>query len=482
MEKVHGRLPKGASTFQFRILRFPFLLSPVTLPARMKIVVFGTGYVGLVSGVCLAAKGHEVVCLDLRAEVVGKLNRGQPHIHEPGLPELLRDVISKNRFRAALSREDAFQDAALILIAVGTPSADGKIDLQQIAAAARQIGAVLKSAGRFVAVVVKSTVVPGTTDGLVRGLLEETSGKKPGQFGLGMNPEFLREGSAVADFMNPDRIVLGHEDEGTRRLLGELYLPWPCEKLEVNTRTAEMIKYANNCLLATQISAVNELANLCSEIGNVDVLQVMAGVHLDKRWNPLDAAGRRVNPAILTYLLPGCGFGGSCFPKDVQALRTLGRERGLPMSLLQAVLDVNGRQPSQIVSLLDKQLKPLAGRKILLLGLAFKPDTDDVRESASLAILRDLAARGCAVTAHDPAAGENARRELAGTPFLLVEDWKSAVGGADAVVVATQWPEYAELKTPALAGAMAGKVLLDARRMFRPGDFPNYLAIGRRMI
>src|ERR1035441_9753931 len=297
----------------------------------MKIAVFGTGYVGLVSGVCLAAKGHEVVCLDLRAEVVEKLNRAQPHIHEPGLPELLRRVISETRFRATLSRDDALRDASLILIAVGTPSAEGRIDLQHIATAAQQIGACLKSSGRFVAVVVKSTVVPGTTDGPVRKILEESSGKKLGQFGLGMNPEFLREGNAVADFMNPDRIVLGHEDAETRRLLGELYRPWSCEKLEVNTRTAEMIKYANNCLLATQISAVNELANLCSKIGNVDVLQVMAGVHLDKRWNPLDPAGRRVNPAILSYLLPGCGFGGSCFPKDVQALRTLGREHGLPI-------------------------------------------------------------------------------------------------------------------------------------------------------
>jgi UDPglucose 6-dehydrogenase/GDP-mannose 6-dehydrogenase len=324
--------------------------------------------------------------------------------------------------------------------------------------------------------------VPGTTDGPVRKILEESSGKKLGQFGLGMNPEFLREGNAVADFMNPDRIVLGHEDPETRRLLGELYRPWSCEKLEVNTRTAEMIKYANNCLLATQISAVNELANLCSQIGNVDVLQVMAGVHLDKRWNPLDPAGRRVNPAILSYLLPGCGFGGSCFPKDVQALRTLGREHGLPMSLLQAVLDINERQPSQVVALLDTKLKPLAGKKILLLGLAFKPDTDDVRASAPLAILRELAARGCVVTAHDPVAGENARRELSGTPFLLTPDWQGAVGGADAVVVATAWPEYAALKAPALAGAMAGKVLLDARRLFRPGDFPNYLAIGRRML
>ena len=448
----------------------------------MKIAVFGTGYVGLVSGACLAAKGHEVTCLDVRADVVEKLNRAQPHIHEPGLPELLRRVIAEGRFRATLSREEALQEAALILVAVGTPTTEGKIDLQHIATAARQIGAWLKSAGRFVAVVVKSTVVPGTTDGLVRKVLEESSGRKRSDFGLGMNPEFLREGNAVEDFMNPDRIVLGRDDAETGRLLGELYRPWTCEKLEVNTRTAEMTKYANNCLLATQISAVNELANLCAQVGGIDVLEVMAGVHLDKRWNPLDSAGRRANPAILTYLLPGCGFGGSCFPKDVQALRSLGRDAGLPMPMLQAVLDVNERQPAQVVNLLDMQLKPLAGKKILVLGLAFKPDTDDVRESASLAIVRELAARGCEVTAHDPVAGENARRELGGTRFALTADWQSAVAGADAVVVATTWPEYAALTSPALAGVMKGKPLADPRRMFRPEDFANYLAIGRRML
>jgi UDPglucose 6-dehydrogenase/GDP-mannose 6-dehydrogenase len=444
----------------------------------MKIAVFGTGYVGLVSGVCLAAHGHDVVCLDLRADVVEKLNRAQPHIHEPGLPELLQRVISEKRFRATLSREEALKDAALILIAVGTPSTEGRIDLQYITAAASQIGAYLKTIDRFVAVVVKSTVVPGTTDGVVRQSIEASSGKKLGEFGLGMNPEFLREGNAVSDFMRPDRIVLGHEDEETLRRLRELYQPWSCEKLEVNTRTAEMIKYANNCLLATQISAVNELANLCTRVGNIDVQEVMAGVHLDKRWNPLDTSGRRVNPGILAYLFPGCGFGGSCFPKDVQALRTLGLDYKLPMPILEAVLDTNESQPSQVITLLESRLLPLTGKKILVLGLAFKPDTDDVRESASLIIVRELVRRRCEVIAHDPVAGENARKELAGVKFDLTNDWKTALPAADGVVVATKWPEYAELKN----AAVNGKVIVDPRRMFRPDDFANYLAIGRRML
>ncbi len=445
----------------------------------MKIAVLGTGYVGLVSGVCLAAKGHDVTCVDLRAEVVDKLNRAEPHIHEVDLPELLKKVVAEKRFRATLSLEEAMREAAFVLLAVGTPSSDGKIDLNYIGKACEQIGAILKKSDRFISIVVKSTVVPGTTDTFVRGVLEKTSGKKLGQFGLGMNPEFLREGNAIDDFMKADRIALGHEDKQTLALLHEAYLPWSCEKLEVNTRTAEMIKYANNALLAIQISAANELANLCFEMGNIDIQQVMGGVHLDKRWNPVGSAGGRVNPQILTYLMAGCGFGGSCFPKDVQALRTLGQEQKLPMQMLQAVLDINDRQPLQIIRLLRARLQPLEGRKVLVLGIAFKPDTDDVRESASLRIIRELAQLNCQITAHDPIAADNARKELSDVKFSLVTDWPAEVAKVDAIVVATKWPEYAALKK---ANGIEGKVVVDARRMFRPGDFEklNYLTIGRR--
>ena len=447
----------------------------------MKIAVLGTGYVGLVSGVCLAARGHEVTCVDLRAEVVEKLNRAEPHIHELDLPALLSKVVAEKHFCATLSLNEALEDASMVLVAVGTPSTDGKIDLVYIQKACEQIGAWLKSHDRFISIVVKSTVVPGTTDVFVRGILEKTSGKKLGQFGLGMNPEFLREGNAIDDFMQADRIVLGHEDPRTLELLREAYLSWPCEKLAVNTRTAEMVKYANNCLLAIQISAVNELANLCFEMGNVDIEQVMAGVHLDKRWNPV-ANGKRVDPQILSYLVAGCGFGGSCFPKDVQALRTLGKERGLGMQLLQSVLDINDRQPLQVIRLLEAQLEPLAGKKILILGVAFKPDTDDVRESASLRIIRELAKLNVEILAHDPVAGPNAQKELTGVKFSLIADWKAAIPSADAVVVATKWAEYAALKDSALAAALKNKTVVDPRRMFRAQDFANYLTIGRRML
>jgi len=441
----------------------------------MKVAVIGTGYVGLVSGVCLAAKGHAVTCVDLRPEVVERLSIGLATIHENGLPELLQEVFIAGTFGASLDLAAAVSAADLVLIAVGTPSVDGRIDLTAITTAAEQVGAALRDVDRFVAVVVKSTVVPGTTDTVVRDALQRSSGKLVGEFGLGMNPEFLREGNAIEDFMNPDRIVFGHEDPQTLARLEDLYRPWTCDKLAVNTRTAEMIKYANNCLLATQISAVNELANLCFEMGGIDVRDVMAGVHLDQRWSPLTTAGR-VRPQILSYLVPGCGFGGSCFPKDVQALRTLGQDRGLPMHALQAVLDINDAQPLQVIRQLESALGDLRGRSILILGLAFKPDTDDLRESASLRIIDQLLALGAHVSAHDPIALEPARRHYAAQPITFVEDWSAAVSAAEAVVVATAWRDYAPLP------ALRPRVLADARRMFQPGDFPEsvYLAIGLR--
>jgi UDPglucose 6-dehydrogenase/GDP-mannose 6-dehydrogenase len=448
----------------------------------MKIAVVGTGYVGLVSGVCLAAVGHDVTCVDLRKDVVESLNAGTPHIHEEGLPELLGDVLAAKRFRATLDLETALEDAVMVLIAVGTPSKDGRIDLHPIREVSAQIGRHLKTRTDFLSVVVKSTVVPSTTDTVVQAALEEHSGLKLGAFGLGMNPEFLREGNAIEDFMQPDRVVLGYEDDRTRALLEEVYRPWQCDKLFVNTRTAETIKYANNALLATQISAVNEIANLCYAIGGIDVKDVMQGVHLDKRWSPITPNGR-IHPEILTYLIPGCGFGGSCFPKDVQALRTQGQDQGLPMQMLQAVLDVNDAQPSQIIRQLETAFGSLQGRRILVLGLAFKPGTDDVRESASLRVIRQLAQLGAIITAHDPIAAQNAQAALQGISVQYVQDWLVALEDCEGVIVATKWPEYDALKQPGIAHALSGRVLVDARRMFHPSDFAGaqYHTIGWRM-
>ena len=448
----------------------------------MKLAIVGTGYVGLVSGVCLSARGHDVTCVDINPSIVERLNRAEPTIYEAGLPELLKKVHASGRFRATTNIMEAMDGSNLIVIAVGTPSENGVIDLKYIRQVAREIGSYIRTAGRHISVVVKSTVVPGTTDTVVRDEIEAASQLKHPAFGLGMNPEFLREGEAIEDFALPDRIVLGHEDSQTLERLEELYSPWNVDKVRVNTRTAEMIKYANNALLATQISAVNEIANLAAALGGIDVLDVVKGVHLDKRWNPVIEGGGRIEPQILTYLIPGCGFGGSCFPKDVQALRSQGEQQGLPMHMLNAVLDINDAQPSQVLDIIAREIPNLSGRRVLVLGLAFKPGTDDVRESASLKIVEQLALAGADIVAHDPIAighfskalGEGRER------IRYVETWQDEVADAEVVVVATKWPEYAALTQSDLSG----KVLFDARRMFPPSQMSGaaYLSIGRRAV
>jgi UDPglucose 6-dehydrogenase len=444
----------------------------------MHVTIIGTGYVGLVSGVCLAAKGHKVCCVDINPEIVEDLNRGIPHIHERGLEALLRQVIASGHFLATASLAQALDKSDGVIIAVGTPNENGAIDLKYICEASRGIGTYLKTGGRFLPVVVKSTVIPGTTDTVVKQEIAAAAGTSAA-FGLGMNPEFLREGEAVTDFMEPDRIVLGYEDDETRAFLEALYAGWACDKLYVNTRTAELIKYANNALLATQISAINEIANLAAVLGGIDVMDVVRGVHLDKRWNPI-VANERINPGILTYLVPGCGFGGSCLPKDVQALRTLGQSAGLEMSLLNGVLAVNDAQPRQIVQILQRECINLAGLSCLLLGLAFKPDTDDTRESASLKIVSDLLDAGCKVTAHDPIAAPNFKKALGhvAQKVTFVDDWYAQLKKADCVIIATKWQEYKKL----VGQDLSKKIVFDARRMFEPSSVnaARYLSIGRR--
>jgi UDPglucose 6-dehydrogenase/GDP-mannose 6-dehydrogenase len=446
----------------------------------MNIVVVGTGYVGLISGVCLAAKGHRVACVDVDPAVVSKLNSGAPHIYERGLEPLLCEVLAEKRFSATCDLAVALDTAELALIAVGTPSVNDVIDLRYIRQVARDIGTYLKTCDRHLSIVVKSTVVPGTTDTVVRKEIEAASDKSWPEFGLGMNPEFLREGDAIEDFMEPDRIILGHEDARTLERLEALYAPWNCDKVRVNTRTAEMIKYANNVLLATQISAANEIANLSAAVGEIDALDVMRGVHLDKRWSPITGNGR-VFPVILTYLVPGCGFGGSCFPKDVQALRSLGEQYGLKMDMLNAVLAVNDAQPGQVTIILKRRLGDLGGRRCLVLGLAFKPGTDDVRESSSLKIVTNLIAEGADVAAHDPVATDNFRRALGelAAQVVFVEDWRSCLKDAEVLIVATKWDEYKELE----GWDLGGKIVIDARRLLEPTALKgaDYLSIGRRL-
>ena len=321
----------------------------------MRIAVIGGGYVGLVSDACLADKGHEVLIVEQSGDKVTQINNGISPIHEEGLDEILANSIGKN-LQATTNLDAAVSASELTLIAVGTPFNGDGIDLNQIENASIAVGQALQDVDRYHVVVVKSTVVPGTTDDLVTPLLQVHSGKRLGiDFGVGMNPEFLRKGNAVSDFMSPDRIVIGGNDERARARMTEVYAPFGgTDKVLVNNRTAEMIKYASNSLLATLISFSNEMGNLCGAIEDVDFLDVLNGVKLDKRLSPILDNGQRVEPEIDTYLAAGCGFGGSCFPKDVNALRAYGAHRNLPMPLLDAVMQTNAAQPQQMLALLDK--------------------------------------------------------------------------------------------------------------------------------
>jgi UDPglucose 6-dehydrogenase len=439
----------------------------------VRISIVGTGYVGLVSGVCLAHLGHEVICVDVDAGKVATINAGSSPIHEARLPALLAEVAG-SRLRATTDLFEALERTEVTILAVGTPFGEDRIDLAQIRSAAEQVGAALSALDRYHVVAVKSTVVPGTTEEVVGPALEAASGRRLGSdIGLAMNPEFLREGVAVDDFLEPDRIVIGGIDERTLDVLAEVYEVFEQTPiLRVDPRTAEMIKYTSNALLTTLISFSNEIGNLCAELGT-DVVDVLHGVHLDRRLSPV-VDGSRVSPGILTYLAAGCGFGGSCFPKDVKALVAHGETAGVAMPLLRSVLAVNERQPEVLMARLRRHLEP-DGARVAVLGAAFKPGTDDVRESPALTLIEALVAEHAHVVVHDPIALDNARAALGNDQIEYEPDLTAAVTDVDAAVLVTAWPDYADL--PALLGGREIPVI-DGRRSVAPGSVPLYDGIG----
>ena len=284
-----------------------------------------------------------------------------------------------------------------------------------------------------------------------------------------MNPEFLREGNAVQDFMNPDRIVFGFEDEKTLDILKEMYKPWNTDKVEVNTRTAEMIKYVNNSLLATQISTINEYSNIARAIGNINFKKVMKGVHLDHRWSPI-INNSRVRPQILDYLLPGIGFGGSCFPKDVKAISALAKEKGVNPLILDSVIKVNHNQPKQIINFLKSKVGNLNNKNILLLGLSFKPETDDVRESVSIKLIENLSNESCNISVHDPISTKNAKKAInVKSKVYFLKNWRNKLIDNDIVIIATNWNEYKDLNK--YDDILENKFLLDTRSLLNKNDF-----------
>ena len=400
----------------------------------MRISIVGTGYVGLVSGACFAEIGHECICVDVDQTKVDNINRGVAPIHEAELEPMLARLVGK-QLRATTDLRTAVHDSDATFIAVGTPFDGERIDLKFIREAARQIGLALRDKAGYHVVVVKSTVVPGTTDDVVTPVLEAASGKRAGtDFGVGMNPEFLTEGVAVSDFLRPDRIVIGGMDARTREVQRRIYQSFDdVPVVETNNKTAEMIKYTSNSVLATLISFSNEIANTCSALGGVDVADVMRGVHLARYFsNSLDD-GRRVTAPITSFLWPGCGYGGSCLPKDTKALSAHSAAHGRAMPLLDAVIATNLAQPAQMIDRLQRHFPSLQGLRATVLGLAFKEDTDDVRESPAIPVVKALVDGGAVVKVYDPIVrqpGQSFPAGIESAPSL-----SAALDGAQAVLL-----------------------------------------------
>ena len=414
----------------------------------MKVSVIGTGYVGLVTGATLADLGNEVVCLDILEEKINMLNSGKSPIYEPGLDELLKSGLKSKRLIGSTEIEQNVRNSDITFICVGTPSdKNGNIDLSYIKSASSSIGRALRDKSEEHTVIVKSTVVPLTTEEVVMPNILKKSGWKRENLGIGMNPEFLREGSAIHDAQNPDRIVIGFADEVARKTLNELYNSYKCKKLECSPRTAELIKYASNSFLATKISFVNEVANM-SNVWGIDFQEVAEGMGLDSRISP-------------EFLRAGAGFGGSCFPKDVKALAAAAKNSKVESLMLKATLEVNDVQPKIVVKMAEERLGVIKGKKIAILGLAFKPDTDDVRESRSEIVIKELMEKGANIVAHDPEGMPNFKEiidvKMTPTPELATEK-------ADCVIIMTEWDVYKKMDLESLLERMNGNVLIDGRR------------------
>jgi UDPglucose 6-dehydrogenase/GDP-mannose 6-dehydrogenase len=439
----------------------------------MRVVVVGTGYVGLVTGVCLAKIGHSVTCVDVQAERVAQIGRGESPIHEPGLRELLQEQIANGSFRATTDLAGAVHGSEMTMIAVGTPFGEGQIDLSFVVRAAEEIGAALRPTSGYHVVVVKSTVVPTTTDTVVAAALQRASGKEIGaQIGLTTNPEFLQEGCAIENFLNPDRIVIGGYDERSLNAVAGLYATFGCPIVKTTLRNAELIKYASNALLATMISFSNELASLCEAVPGLDIETVMDGLHLDRRLTPAE----NVRLGILSYLRAGSGFGGSCLPKDVKALEAFAVANAVPTPLLHAVMDVNERRAKQLIVRTRAAVGDLTDRKIAVLGVAFKPGTDDTRDSPALRVIEELRDARADVRVYDPVATAPAGVTCASS---LVD----AVRGASAVVIATAWPEFIHADWPRLLELMETPIVIDGRNALRAAHWPagtRYISVGRQ--
>jgi UDPglucose 6-dehydrogenase len=441
----------------------------------MKIAVIGTGYVGLVTGTCFAETGNDVTCVDIDKSKVDKLSSGQVTIYEPGLEKIFVRNEKEGRLHFTTSLEDGIRDARIIFLALPTPPGeDGSADLKYILGVAKDLGRLLKK-DEYKIIIDKSTVPVGTSEKVRTTILENAKEDISESFDIVSNPEFLREGVAVDDFMKPDRVVIGTESEKAKKILGELYAPFVRQGnpiIFMDEKSAELTKYAANSFLATKISFMNEIAQLCEKVG-ADVDKVRIGIGSDER------IGRR-------FLFPGIGYGGSCFPKDVKALEQSSREIEYEFSILKAVMKVNDRQKMHLVNKIKEYFKEgLAGKKIALWGLAFKPNTDDIREAPSLVIIEELLNAGATVSAFDPEAMPNVKKEI-GNKITFAESQYDTLTDADALVIATEWSEFRTPDFSKIGSLLKNKVIFDGRNLFELDLMKEcgfyYESIGRKTI
>jgi UDPglucose 6-dehydrogenase len=434
----------------------------------MKIAVVGTGYVGLVTGACLANVGNEVVCADVDADKVEMLNAGGIPIYEEGLETIVNRNRADGRLRFTTDTGEAVRASDVIFIAVGTPpDEDGSADLKHVLAVAEEIG---RNMNGHKIVICKSTVPVGTCDKVA----EAISAMSDHDFDVASNPEFLKEGTAIKDFQSPDRVVIGCASRESAETIGELYKPFMRRSERIvymDVRSAEMTKYASNAMLATKISFINEIANICDEVG-ADVEKVRTGMSLDERIGP-------------HFIYPGVGYGGSCFPKDVRAIASLGKESGSATMLLDAVRDVNSDQKLRLYHAAKAKFGSLEGKKFAVWGLSFKPRTDDVREAPALLNIRRFIEEGATVAATDPEAIDNARRDLGdlGDSVQFSEDDYTVLEDADALFIFTEWEEFRSPNFERIEGLMKSPVIFDGRNLYRTEKMRelgfDYFSIGR---
>ncbi len=434
---------------------------------KIRISILGSGYVGITTALTFSSLGYPTVCVDKVKEKIDEINHGQPPVFEPGMEQLLSKMVTAGTISATTDLMKALETSEITFVCVATPSGENdETDLSQIEAAVRELGEALAVKEGFHSIVIKSTVPPGSTIGILRNIIEKYSGKMVGEdLGLGMSPEFLSEGSALRDSLSPDRLVFGTLDAVTEKILKKIYENVKCPKLLTDVTTAEMVKYCSNAFLASKISFANEFSNLCEELG-VDVDEMFEGVCMDRRISA-------------DFFQAGIGFGGSCFPKDLKSIIALARSRQRELRILEAVLEVNERQYLRMIEILE-EYGPIEGKTVTVLGLAFKGGTDDVRETRSLPVIGELLGRGGRVKAFDPKAVENFRKYEISGELTYVNSAEEALKDSHAALFLTDWEKFRDIPEDVFIRLMSRALIIDGRRLFSRDHFKKveYRAIG----